>query len=141
MNTLRGLRDFIIRGNVVDLAIGVMIGAAFNGVISTLVRDLMTPLVAALFQQPDFSKLAFMLRGSQFAYGDFLNNLISFLITAITIYFFIVVPVNRLNQRFHKGSPPSPMTKSCPECLSDIPVGAKRCKFCTVELQKPSSVE
>ena len=109
MGIVKGFRDFILRGNVVDLAVGIMIGAAFNAVVSSLVKDLMTPLVAAIFRQPDFSKLNFTFHNSQFMYGDFLNNLISFLITAITIYFFIVLPVNRLNRRF-KGSPPRPST-------------------------------
>jgi len=134
MGIVKGFRDFILRGNVVDLAVGIMIGAAFNAVVSSLVKDLMTPLVAAIFRQPDFSKLNFTFHNSQFMYGDFLNNLISFLITAITIYFFIVLPVNRLNRRF-KGSPPPPSTKQCPECLSNIPVGAKRCAYCTAEVQ------
>src|SRR5581483_1838562 len=134
MGIVKGFRDFILRGNVVDLAVGIMIGAAFNAVVSSLVKDLMTPLVAAIFRQPDFSKLNFTFHNSQFMYGDFLNNLISFLITAITIYFFIVLPVNRLNRRF-KGSPRPPSTKQCPECLSNIRVGAKRCAYCTAEVQ------
>lgn len=130
---LKGFKDFILRGNVVDLAVGVMIGAAFNTVITALVKDLMTPLVAAIFKQPNFETLTFTVHGSQFLYGDFTNDLISFLITAATIYFFIVLPVNRLNARF-KGPAPAATTKQCPECLSNIPIGAKRCAFCTVQL-------
>lgn len=128
---LKGFRDFILRGNVVDLAVGIMIGAAFNSVVSALVKDLMTPLVAAIFKQPNFATLTFTLNGSQFMYGDFLNNIISFIILAFTIYFFVVTPLNRLTARLHKGPPPEATTKKCSECLSDIPVKAKRCAYCT----------
>lgn len=127
---LKGFKEFILRGNVVDLAVGVMIGAAFNTVVSALVKDLMTPLIAAVFRQPNFSNFSFTLRGSQFLYGDFLNNLISFLITAATIYFFIVVPINKLGS-VRKGPPPAATTKACPECLSNIPIKAHRCAYCT----------
>ena len=126
---LKGFKQFILRGSVVDLAVGVMIGAAFNTVISTLVKDLMTPLIAAIFKQPNFSNFVFTINGSQFLYGDFLNNLISFLITAVTIYFFIVIPINRLNS-IHKGPPAEATIKVCPECLSSIPVKAHRCAYC-----------
>lgn len=126
---INGFKHFILRGNVLDLAVGIMIGAAFNGVVSALVRDLLTPLIAAIFGQPKFDSLAFTIHGSQFTYGDFLNSLVSFLITALAIYVFIVIPVNRL-----KGPPPPASTKQCPECLSKIPIGAKRCAFCAVEL-------
>jgi len=132
---MKGFRDFILRGNVVDLAVGIMIGAAFNAVVNALVKDLMTPLVAAIFHQPNFATLTFTIHGSQFMYGDFINNVISFLILAATIYFFIVLPINRLTARLHKGPPPAVTTKTCPECLSSIPVAAKRCAFCTVELK------
>ena len=127
---LKGFKQFILRGSVVDLAVGVMIGAAFNTVISALVKDLMTPLIAAIFKQPNFSNFFFTINGSQFLYGDFLNNLISFLITAVTIYFFIVIPINRLSS-MHKGPPAEATTKVCPECLSSIPVKAHRCAYCT----------
>jgi large conductance mechanosensitive channel len=127
---MKGFRDFILRGNVVDLAVGVMIGAAFNGLVTALVKDILTPIIAAIFQQPDFSGLTFTINGSQFLYGDFLNAIVSFLIIAIAIYFFVVLPVNKLMARF-KG-PAAPMTtKQCPECMSSIPVGAKKCAFCT----------
>jgi large conductance mechanosensitive channel len=132
MGLIRGFRDFILRGNVIDLAVGIMIGAAFNAVVSSLVKDLMTPLIAAIFEQPDFSKLTLTVNNAQFAYGDFINNVIAFLITALTIYFVIVTPINRLHQRF-QGQPPAPSTKKCPECLSNIPIGAKRCAYCTAE--------
>lgn len=104
---MKGFRDFILRGNVVDLAVGVMIGAAFGTVVSALVKDLMTPFIAAIVQQPDFSALTFTVNGSKFLYGDFLNALIAFLIVATTIYFFVVLPVNKLMHRF-KGSPEAP---------------------------------
>lgn len=103
---LKGFRDFILRGNVVDLAVGIMVGAAFTAVVNALVKDLMTPLIAALIKEPDFSKLHFTLNGSIFAYGDFLNALLSFLIVAVTIYFFIVLPINKLSSRFKKPSTP-----------------------------------
>jgi large conductance mechanosensitive channel len=127
---LKGFKEFILRGSVVDLAVGVMIGAAFNTVVSALVKDLMTPLIAAIFRQPNFSNFYFTIHGSQFLYGDFLNNLISFLITAATIYFFIVVPINKLSS-VRKGPPPAATTKVCPECLSNIPIKAHRCAYCT----------
>jgi len=104
---MKGFRDFILRGNVVDLAVGVVVGAAFGAVVSSLVKDILTPFIAALVQQPDFSKLQFTLHGSVFLYGDFLNALISFLIVAATIYFFVVLPVNRLLARF-KGPAEAP---------------------------------
>ena len=133
---MKGFRQFILRGNVIDLAVGIMIGAAFNGVVTALVKDLLTPLIAAIATQPNFSDLTFTVHGSQFAYGDFLNNVISFLILAATIYFFVVLPVNKLNDRIHKGPPPEATTKECPECTSTIPLRARRCPYCTAELSK-----
>ncbi len=129
-NILKGFKEFVLRGSVVDLAVGVMIGAAFNGVVTALVKDLMTPLIAAIFKQPNFSTFFFTVNGSQFLYGDFINNLISFLITAATIYFFIVIPINKLSG-IRKGPPPEATTKTCPECLSSIPAKANRCAYCT----------
>jgi len=137
--TLRGFKQFILRGNVIDLAVGIMIGAAFNSVINALVKDLMTPLIAAIVAKPDFSKFSFAIHGSQFAYGDFLNNLISFLITAVAVYFFVVLPINKLNEKLGpKGPPPEATTKQCADCLSNIPAKARRCAYCT-SVQKGSS--
>jgi large conductance mechanosensitive channel len=116
---MKGFRDFILRGNVVDLAVGIMVGAAFGSVVTALVKDLMTPFIAALVKQPNFSALTFTLNGSQFLYGDFLNALISFLIVAFTIYFFVVLPVNKLMMRF-KGAPESPKKPDDVKLLEEI---------------------
>lgn len=132
---LKGFKTFLIRGNVVDLAIGVMIGAAFQSVVNSLVKDLLTPFVSAITKQPNFSNFSFTIHGSQFQYGDFVNNIVSFVITAATIYFFIVLPINKLNERFKKPGPPqAEKTKKCPECMSEIPKEARRCAYCTAWL-------
>lgn len=128
-NIFSGFKKFILRGNVIDLAVGIMIGAAFNSVVSSLVKDLITPLISAIFEQPNFSGFFFTIHGSQFLYGDFLNNLISFLITAATVYFVIVIPLNKWND-LHRKPVPEVATKVCPECLSNIPAKARRCAFC-----------
>jgi large conductance mechanosensitive channel len=116
---MKGFRDFILRGNVVDLAVGVMVGAAFSAVVTALVKDLMTPFIAALIQQPNFSALTFTINGSQFLYGDFLNAFIAFLIISTTIYFFIVLPVNKLVERF-KGPPETPVQAAEERLLEEI---------------------
>ncbi|MDQ5954718.1 MAG: large conductance mechanosensitive channel [Patescibacteria group bacterium] len=131
---LKGFKQFILRGNVVDLAVGVMIGAAFSAVVSSLVANILTPLIGAIIKTPDFSELSFKINGSVFTYGLFLNALISFLIVALAIYFFVVTPINALIARSKKGAPEDPTNKKCPECLSEIPVLAKRCAFCTSTL-------
>lgn len=118
----------MLRGNVVDLAVGVVMGAAFGTVVSALVKDLLTPLVAAIFKRPDFSGLSFAINGSKFMYGDLLNAVIAFLLVAISVYFFVVLPMNALMSKINK--PAAPGDKKCPECLSNIPIGAKRCAFC-----------
>jgi large conductance mechanosensitive channel len=129
---LKGFRDFILRGSVVDLAVAVVIGAAFGAIVTALVGDIITPLIAAIVQKPDFSYLVLNVHGGKIKYGEFLNALISFLLIAAAVYFFVVVPVNALMNRFKKPLPAAPpSTKSCPECLSDIPVAAKRCSHCT----------
>lgn len=127
---LKGFRDFILRGNVVDLAVGVVIGAAFGTVVSALVKDLITPIIAALVQKPDFSGFSFQVNGAKFLYGDFVNAIISFLLIAAAVYFFVVIPVNALLARFHPQPKAAPVTRACPECLSDIPIAARRCSHC-----------
>lgn len=124
-------KQFLLRGNVVDLAVGVVVGAAFGTVVTALVKDVLTPLIAAIAKVPDFGGLSFTLNGSRFMYGDFLNALISFLLVGGTVFFFIVKPVNILMKRAHEGPPADPTTKRCVECLSEIPVAAKRCMYCT----------
>lgn len=132
---LKGFRQFILRGNVVDLAVAVMMGAAFGAVVTALVEDLITPLVAAVFGQPDFSALAFELNGSKFLYGDFINAVLSFLLIGTAIYFVVVVPMNALSARLRRGEAEAdPTTRKCPECLSEVPIAARRCAFCTSPL-------
>lgn len=135
MDMLKGFKQFILRGNVVDLAVGVVIGASFGTIVTALVADLITPLIGAIVKTPDFSKLTFYINHSQFKYGDFLNALISFLLVAAAVYFFVVVPINALLMRMRHAQPVDPTTKKCPECMSDIPIGAKRCAFCTTQLE------
>jgi large conductance mechanosensitive channel len=129
---LDGFKKFILRGNVVDMAVGVVIGAAFGGVITALTKDLLTPLIAAIVGKPDFSAIHFTIRGTPFPVGDFINAIVSFLLIASVIYFFVVLPVNTLVARMNRGEkPPDPTTKKCPECLSEIPIEARRCAHCT----------
>lgn len=132
---LKGFKQFILRGNVVDLAVGVVIGAAFGNVVNSLVKDLLTPLISAIAKVPDFSTLAFSLNGSRFSYGLFFNNLISFIIVAAAIYFFVVVPLNALIARTKKNVIAEITTKNCDYCLSEISLKAKRCAHCTSDLQ------
>ena len=132
---IKGFKQFILRGNVVDLAVGVVIGAAFGKIVDALVKDLVTPLIGAMVKAPDFSGLFFTVNDSKFMVGDFINTLVSFLIIAFTIYFFVVNPVNRLIERANKNKKTDdPTTKKCPECLSEIPLESKRCAFCTSKL-------
>ena len=127
---MKGFRHFLLRGNVVDLAVAVVVGTAFNTVVQRLVADLLTPLIAAIVGRPQFGDLAFTLHNSQFRYGDLLNAVISFLSIAAAIYFLVVKPMQMLEAR--RSAPPAgPATRSCPECLSDIPMKARRCAFCT----------
>lgn len=129
---LREFQKFLLRGNVVDLAVGVVIGSAFGAVVNALVSDLLTPFIAAIVKVPDFSDLYFALNGSKFMYGHLLNAVISFLLVAIAIFFFIVKPVNALMAKARRGEAPQPpSTKKCPQCLSDVPINAKRCAHCT----------
>jgi large conductance mechanosensitive channel len=129
---MSGFKQFLLRGNVVDLAVGVVIGAAFGTVVSALVKDLLTPLIAAIAAKPDFSAFTFTLNGSKFLYGDFLNAVVSFVIVAAAIYYFVVLPINALIARVHREPPADPTTKRCPECMSEIPIAAKRCAHCCV---------
>lgn len=132
---LKGFKEFIFRGNVLDLAVAVVIGAAFGGVVAAFVKDLLTPLIAAIFGKPDFSGLYAELNGSRFMYGDFINSLVSLLLIAFAVYFFVVVPMNAYMAYKKSGeAPPDPTKRQCPECLSEIPVGARRCAFCTAEI-------
>ncbi len=128
---LKEFKQFLLRGNVVDLAVGVVVGAAFGTVVNALVKDILTPLIAAIYKVPDFSGLTFAVNGSQFMYGDFVNALISFLLVATAVFFFIVKPMNVLVSRARKEPPADPTTKKCPECMSEIPIQAKRCAHCT----------
>ena len=132
---MRGFRAFLLRGNVVDLAVAVVVGAAFSMVVSAFVKDVITPLIAAMFGKPEFANLYFTINNSKFLYGDFLNALISFFIAAAVIYYFVVLPINALIERSHRHDKPAdPTTKKCPECLSEVPIAAKRCAFCTSAL-------
>lgn len=133
---MKGFKQFIMRGNVLDLAVAVVIGAAFGAVVTALVKDLITPLIAAIVGKPDFSNIAFTVHNSRFAVGDFINAVISFLLISAAVYYFVVLPVNTLMARLRKGeASPDPTTKKCPECLSDIPIAARRCAFCTSAIE------
>ena len=132
---LKGFREFVLRGNVLDLAVAVVMGAAFGSVVTAMVTDLLTPFIAAIVGKPDFSAIAFTINGSKFLVGDLINQLISFLLIAAAVYFFVVLPVNRIMERLRRGAPsPDPTTKKCGECLSEVPIAAKRCAFCTSPL-------
>ncbi len=132
---LREFKEFIMRGNVVDLAVAVVIGVAFGAVVTAFISDIITPLIAAIFGKPDFGKLTFTINGSKFLYGAFIDALISFLTIAAAIFFFVVKPLNVLAERRAAGAPTeSPTTRPCPQCLSEIPVPATRCAFCTSEV-------
>jgi large conductance mechanosensitive channel len=128
---MKGFRAFLLRGNVVDLAIAVVIGVAFTAVITAFVKDLVTPLIAAIGGKPDFSALYFTINNSRFLYGDFINVVIAFVIIAAVIYFLVVLPYQAYLERSRREPPPDPTTKKCSECLSEIPKDARRCAFCT----------
>ncbi len=131
---LSDFKQFLLRGNVVDLAVGVVIGAAFGAVVKAFVEDLLTPLIGAIARTPDFSAFKFAVNGSVFAVGDFLNAVVAFLLVAAAVFFFVVKPVNALVARSRREPPADPTTKKCPECLSEIPLAAKRCAHCTSTL-------
>jgi large conductance mechanosensitive channel len=128
---MKGFREFLFRGNVLDLAVAVVIGAAFGAVVSSFVKDLLTPLIAAIFGKPDFSNLYFTINHSKFSYGSFINSLIAFLMIGAAVYYFVILPVNALMSRSKPATSIEAEKKKCPECLSEIPVQAKRCAFCT----------
>jgi large conductance mechanosensitive channel len=133
---LKGFKQFLMRGNVVDLAVAVVIGAAFGGVVDALVKDLLTPIIAAIVGKPDFSAIQFTVNGSQFLIGAFINAVLSFVFVAAAIYFFVVTPMNMINERRKRGEAPAdPTTKTCPECLSEVPIAARRCAHCTQPLK------
>ena len=132
---MKGFKQFIMRGNVLDLAVAVVMGAAFGAVVTALVKDLITPLIAAIVGKPDFSAIQFEVNASKFLIGDFINALVSFLLIGAAVYFFVVLPMNALIARLRRGeTPPDPTTRECPECLSTIPIAARRCAFCTTPL-------
>jgi large conductance mechanosensitive channel len=131
---LKEFRAFILRGNVVDLAVAVVIGAAFTAVVTALVRDIITPVIAAIFGEPDFGDLGFTINGSHFGYGNFLNAVLAFVLIAAAVFFFVVKPVNFLMSRMRTEPDVEQVTRACPECLSQIPVAATRCAFCTTEV-------
>ena len=131
----KGFKEFMLRGNVVDLAVAVVIGAAFGAVITALVKDLITPLVAAIGGKPDFSALVVHVNGSRLLIGDFVNALVSFLMIGAAVYLFVVAPINALNARIRRGeAAPVPATRKCTECLSEVPIAARRCAFCTSQI-------
>jgi large conductance mechanosensitive channel len=133
-NMLKEFRDFVLRGNVVDLAVAVVIGAAFGAVVTAFVSSFVTPLIAAIGGDSDFSALSFTINGSRFSYGVFLNALIAFLIIAAVVFFLIVRPLNALMEHRSTEAPVAEVTRACPECLSQIPNEARRCAFCTAEV-------
>ncbi len=128
---MKGFRQFLLRGNVIDLAVGVVMGAAFGAVVASFVKDMLTPLIAALVGKPDFSALSFTINNSKFLYGEFINAVIAFLLVGAAVYYFVVLPVNALISRARKEPPADPTTRKCPECMSEIPIDARRCAFCT----------
>ena len=132
---MNGFKQFLLRGNVIDLAVAVVVGGAFGAVVTALVQDLLTPLIAAVAGKPDFSAIAFTVNGSKSLAGEFLNALVSFVLSSAAIYFVVVMPMNAIAERRRRGlAPPDPTTKTCPECLSVVPIGARRCAFCTSSL-------
>ena len=132
---LSGFKQFILRGNVVDLAVGVVIGAAFGGVVTAFTTDLLTPLIAAIAGKPDFSAVAFTVGTAVFKLGDFLNALVSFLLIAVAVYFFVITPINALIARTRKDpAPADPTTKKCPDCKMEVPIDARRCAHCTSQI-------
>jgi large conductance mechanosensitive channel len=133
---IKGFRDFVLRGNVIDLAVAVVIGGAFQGIVNGLVKDIINPFIGLIGGKPDFSGVYLTIGKSKFMVGDFFNQVVSFLIIASVIYFFVVVPMNRVMARLKPKTVEEPAQKTCPECLSEIPSKAKRCKYCTAAQKK-----
>ena len=133
---LREFKDFLLKGNLIEVAVALVLALALTAVVTSLVEDLITPLIAALFGQPDFSGLTFEINDSVFRYGEFLNALVAFLAIGAVLFFFVVKPVNALRERRARGEDAT--TRECPECLSEIPVGARRCAYCTSAVGAPS---
>ena len=134
MKLIDEFKQFLLRGNLVELAVAVVMGLAFASLVNAFVEDLVTPLIAAIVGEPDFSSLQFTINGSTFRYGDFLNKLLSFVMIALVVFFFIVKPVNALMARMRSQPPPDPTVRKCPECLSVIPAEARRCAYCTAQV-------
>src|SRR3954452_11322880 len=133
-DVFKEFKQFLMRGNVIDLAVAVVMGAAFGAVINSLVNDLIMPIIAMIFGKPDFSSLTFTINNAVFRYGAFITALITFVLTAAAIFFFVVKPINMLMTRSRREPPADPATMKCPFCLSEVPIGASRCAFCTSEL-------
>jgi large conductance mechanosensitive channel len=131
---VKEFKQFLLRGNVVDLAVAFVLGAAFFAVVSAFIADLITPLIAAIFGNPDFSGLTFTVNSSVFRYGNFINVILAFIVIAAVLFFFVVKPVNALISRSRKQPPADPTTRKCPQCLSEIPIDARRCAYCTSEV-------
>jgi large conductance mechanosensitive channel len=127
---MKGFKEFLFRGNVIDLAVGIVIGAAFGTMVSAFVKDLLTPLIAAIVGKPDFSALTFTLNNSKFLYGDFLNSIVAFLLVGAAVYYFVVLPVTAYTARMRTEPPSDPAVRKCPECMSEIPIQARRCAHC-----------
>lgn len=138
MKLVQEFKQFLLRGNVVDLAVAFVLGAAFGAVVSALVTDLLTPLIAAIAGKPDFSNLTFTVNHSVFRYGHFFNSIIAFVLVAAAVFFFVVKPINALIARSRKQPPADPPTRKCPECLSEIPLDARRCRFCSSQMPAKS---
>ncbi len=139
MGIMQEFKAFVMRGNVIDLAIAVVLGAAFGAVVTAFVEDIITPIIAAIGGQPDFSNLKFTINKSQFLYGHFINAVLAFLIIAAVLFFFVVKPMNALLARARREPPADPTTMKCPYCLSEIPIGATRCAFCTADVSSAAA--
>jgi large conductance mechanosensitive channel len=132
---LKDFKKFILRGNAVDLAIAVVVGAAFGAIVTALVKDMITPIIGAIGGKPDFSSLSFTINHSKFLYGDFINSIVSFLIIASAVFFFVIQPINKFQAAIaRRKTPEDPVDRKCPECLSSIPKAANRCMYCTAKV-------